>query len=42
MAWLLSVPGASRTVLDIRVPYNRASLADLLGHAPAVYASAGD
>ncbi|PSC69495.1 Altered inheritance rate of mitochondria 25 [Micractinium conductrix] len=40
MAWLLSVPGASRTVLDIRVPYNRASLADLLGHAPAVYASA--
>jgi nicotinamide mononucleotide (NMN) deamidase PncC len=41
MGWLLSVPGASRTVLDIRVPYSRASLADMLGAAPQTYASKG-
>jgi len=31
---LLSVPGASRTVLEISVPYAEASLADLLGEPP--------
>jgi len=41
IAWLLSVPGASRTVLDMRVPYSRASLADVLGKAPEVYACPG-
>ena len=28
--WLLSVAGASRTVLDVRIPYSHESLADLL------------
>ncbi|KAL4451608.1 hypothetical protein ABPG75_007270 [Micractinium tetrahymenae] len=40
VAWLLSVPGASRTVLDMHIPYSRASLADVLGKAPQSYASA--
>ena len=31
--WLLSVPGASRTVLDVRVPYSPESLADLVKRA---------
>ena len=41
VAWLLSVPGASRTVLDVQVPYSRASLTELLGYSPQSYASAG-
>lgn len=41
VAWLLSVPGASRTVLDIHIPYSRTSLADVLGKTPQTYASAG-
>jgi len=28
--WLLSVPGASRTVLDVRIPYSHESLAALI------------
>jgi hypothetical protein len=32
-AWLLGVPGASRTVIEARVPYARAALADALGGA---------
>ena len=31
LGWLLSVPGASGTVLEIVVPYSRASMAQLLG-----------
>ncbi|EFN55865.1 hypothetical protein CHLNCDRAFT_31015 [Chlorella variabilis] len=38
VGWLLSVPGASRTVLDMRIPYSRASLTDVLGAPPQVYA----
>lgn len=34
MADLLKVPGASRTVLEARVPYSLASLRDLLGGPP--------
>lgn len=30
-SWLLSVPGASSTVLEVVVPYSRGSLVDLLG-----------
>ena len=41
VAWLLSVPGASRTVLDMRIPYSRASLKDVLGKSPDVYACPG-
>ena len=37
---LLSVPGASRTVLEILIPYSSASLADLLGVDPSTAASA--
>lgn len=39
-SWLLSVPGASRTVLECRIPYSSSSLTQLLGHTPASYASA--
>lgn len=35
----MTVSGASRTVLDIRVPYANASLAGVLGHVPTNYAS---
>ena len=35
----MTTPGASRTILDIRVPYANTSLAEVLGHAPDNYAS---
>jgi hypothetical protein len=38
---LLSVAGASRTVLEIRVPYAASSLAELLGGEPSQAVSAG-
>lgn len=41
VGWLLAVPGASRTVLDMRIPYSRASMADMLGAVPQSYTSAG-
>lgn len=31
LSWLLSVPGASNTVLEVSVPYARDSLVDILG-----------
>ena len=34
IAWLLGVPGASRTVLEALAPYSSTSLAELLGYAP--------
>jgi nicotinamide mononucleotide (NMN) deamidase PncC len=34
LAWLLTVPGASRTVLEATIPYAESALADLVGHAP--------
>ena len=37
--WLLITPGASRTVLDARVPYSQSALAGVLGAAPTTYAS---
>jgi nicotinamide mononucleotide (NMN) deamidase PncC len=38
--WLLSVPGASRTVLEVAVPYAERALAEYLGHTPASFCSA--
>ena len=35
LAWLLGVPGASRTVLEAIVPYGQRSMAEFLEHAPA-------
>jgi nicotinamide mononucleotide (NMN) deamidase PncC len=40
VAWLLAVPGASRTVLEAVVPYAQASLESWLGGAPESYCSA--
>lgn len=40
LAWLLSVPGASRTLLEARVPYGRGAMIDLLGSEPEQYVSA--
>jgi hypothetical protein len=37
LSWLLSVPGASNTVLEASVPYSRGSLIDILGSEPAQY-----
>ena len=37
--WVLSVAGASRTVLEALVPYGRLSMADFLGHEPDHYVS---
>jgi nicotinamide mononucleotide (NMN) deamidase PncC len=39
-AWLLAVPGASRTVLEVQVPYATEAMADWLGGAPGSYCSA--
>jgi hypothetical protein len=36
---LLSVPGGSRTVLEIVVPYQQQALVEFLGHAPAQFCS---
>lgn len=41
LAWLLGVPGASRTLLEATVPYSRAAMVDLIGHEPDEYVSAG-
>ena len=34
IAWLLSVAGASRSVLELSVPYSAPALAELVGYAP--------
>ena len=39
LAWILSVPGASRTVLEAVVPYSARSMEEFLGHRPARYVS---
>src|SRR5438093_5579606 len=36
---LLSVPGGSRTLLEIVVPYQELALAEYLGHRPASFCS---
>jgi hypothetical protein len=40
VAWLLGVSGASRTLLEVVVPYGRLSMVDLLGHEPEQFVSA--
>ena len=40
VAWLLGVPGASRAVLEVLIPYSRRSLIGSLGHEPEQYVSA--
>jgi hypothetical protein len=37
--WLLSIPGGSRTVLEVLVPYHDRALAEFLGRAPEQYCS---
>jgi hypothetical protein len=37
--WLLAVPGGSRTVLEVSVPYAQAAFAEYLGREPAAYCS---
>jgi nicotinamide mononucleotide (NMN) deamidase PncC len=39
IAWLLSVPGGSRTVLEASVPYSEDSLKEYLGRAPESFCS---
>ena len=39
LAWLLGVSGASRTVLEARVPYGRLAMIDFLGREPEQYVS---
>ena len=34
VGWIAAVPGASRTLIDARVPYARESMADALGAGP--------
>jgi hypothetical protein len=38
-AWLLAVPGGSRTILEIITPYAQEALADFLGKEPESYCS---
>ena len=40
LGWVMAVPGASRTLLDARVPYARESMVDTLGTEPKQYVSA--
>ncbi len=40
VAWLLGVSGASRTILEVIVPYGRLSMQDFLGFEPAQSAAA--
>jgi hypothetical protein len=39
-AWLLSVPGGSRTLLEVVVPYGEEALGEYLGRRPASFCSA--
>lgn len=39
MSWILGVAGASRTVLDIQVPYASSAMIDYLGSEPEQYVS---
>ena len=39
IAWLLGVAGASRTVLEITVPYASSAFVDLIGHEPEQFVS---
>lgn len=39
VAWLLAVPGASRTLLESVVPYSRLSMIGLMGQEPEQYVS---
>lgn len=39
IAWLFSVPGASRTVLEVIMPYGTKSMIDFLGYEPTQYVS---
>ncbi len=39
ITWLLTLPGASRTVLEVLVPYSERALADFLGERPRQLAS---
>lgn len=39
-AWLLSVPGGSRSLLEVAVPYAEEALCDYLGRRPASFCSA--
>lgn len=39
VAWILGVPGASRTVLEVLIPYGRRSFIAFLGHEPEQYVS---
>jgi nicotinamide mononucleotide (NMN) deamidase PncC len=39
MGWLLSVPRASSTVLEVTIPYSRISMLQLLGKMPAQFVS---
>uniref|UniRef100_A0A2P2KZX9 Uncharacterized protein n=1 Tax=Rhizophora mucronata TaxID=61149 RepID=A0A2P2KZX9_RHIMU len=39
LGWLMSVPGATNTVLEVVLPYSRMSMIQLLGKIPANYCS---
>ena len=38
-AWILGVGGASRTILEVVVPYGRLSMINLVGFEPAQFVS---
>ena len=39
LSWLLGMPGASKTVLEVLVPYGRRSMSELLGGEPEQFVS---
>ena len=42
IAWIMGVAGASRTVLEVVIPYASNSMIDWVGHEPDQYVSAGN
>ncbi|PKU61914.1 uncharacterized protein LOC110116572 isoform X1 [Dendrobium catenatum] len=39
LGWLMSVPGASNTILEVLIPYSKTSMIQLLGKIPIQYSS---
>ncbi|KAI0491629.1 hypothetical protein KFK09_025889 [Dendrobium nobile] len=39
LGWLMSVPGASNTILEVLIPYSKTSMIQLLGKIPLQYSS---
>ena len=39
VSWLLAIPGASNSILDVRIPYHGKAMEDFLGYMPTKFVS---